>query len=346
MGEGLRYSNNVILTSLGGTDPIQSIDGGQNAAYSNFPTNPTVPAGLPLPTPAGTWARYLDGNFIHTGASVTPSWSMGNNVIIGALNNRAGAGWVEASRSDISSFLQSLWPAADTTSRFPCSILDTHCSDGTTLASRLKAVGWSPTMNLAGGNPNPYTIVPSVYNPGNLGANVTLVNQATGVVQDISVSNGPASLTFSYAAPDNRACSVDISSDGSKWARMTDSGGAFARSLTFTGLAANTTYQYRIMCYFDQSAAYEFLSSQITSGAVKTAANIATTVFQTFTLPSGASKAVFAFTALDGTTVRQTCSSSPCSVNLSPGNWTRTLTFETSDSVPVGATSSGDIKIQ
>ncbi len=46
MGEGLVYSNNVVLTSLGGTDPIVSVDGGQNSLYSNFPTNPTVPAGV------------------------------------------------------------------------------------------------------------------------------------------------------------------------------------------------------------------------------------------------------------------------------------------------------------
>jgi len=184
MGEGLLYSNNVLLTSLGGLDSILSLDGGQNSFYSNFPTNPTVPAGIPSPAPAGTWAAYLNGNFIHTGASATPSWSMSNNVIIGAVNNRAGRGWVDASRSDISSYLQSLWPASDNTTRFPCSGSDNSCSGGT-LASRLAAVGWSATMNLAGGNPNPYAIVPSRYNPGNLGANVTAVNQATGVVQGI-----------------------------------------------------------------------------------------------------------------------------------------------------------------
>jgi len=344
MGEGLLYSNNVLLTSLGGLDTILSLDGGQNSFYSNFPTNPTVPLSIPLPAPAGTWAAYLNGNFIHTGASVTPSWSMSNNVIIGAVNNRAGGGWVDASRSDISSYLQSLWPASDSTSRFPCSSSDNNCSGGT-LASRLAAVGWSATMNLAGGNPNPYAIVPSRYNPGNLGANVTSVNQATGVVQGITVNQGPTSLTFSYAAPDIRACSVDVSSDGTAWTRMTDNGGAFSRSLTFTGLAANTTYQYRIMCYFDQSAAYEFLSSQITSGTVTTAANIATTVFQTFTLPQGATKAVFAFSAPDGSMVNQTCPTSPCSVNLSAGNWTRTLTFQTDNSVAVGTTSATKINI-
>ena len=347
MGEGLLYSNNVVLVSLGGLDVIATIDGGQNQTFSNFPTNPTVPAGLSAPSPAGTWAGYLNGNFIHTAAAVTPSWSIRNNVVIGAQTNRglAPGAWVDLTPAQITSWIQTLWPSTDTTTIFPCSSIDTHCQGGSTLASRLKAIGWNPAMNLAGGNPNPYAIVPSVYNPGNLGANVTTVNQATGIVQAISVNNSPTSLTFSYAAPDVRSCSVDISSDGTTWARMTDSGGAFSRSLTFTGLTANTAYQYRIMCYFDQAAAYEFLPRQITSGTSTTAANIATTIYQTFTLPSGASKAVFAFVASDGTTVRQTCSGSPCSVNLSPGNWTRMLTFETDSSVAVGTTSATKIYV-
>jgi hypothetical protein len=188
--------------------------------------------------------------------------------------------------------------------------------------------------------------VPSRYKPGNIGANVTTVNQAAGVVQGISVTNGPASLGFSYVAPDSRACSVDISSDGTTWTRMTDNGGGFQRSLTFSGLTANTSYHYRILCYFDQSASYEFLPSEVTSGTATTTTSIATAVYQTFTLPSGASKAVFSFVDSNGSTVNQTCSSSPCSVSLSSGNWKRTLTFQTAGSVPVGTTSYVDIKVQ
>jgi hypothetical protein len=201
-------------------------------------------------------------------------------------------------------------------------------------------------MNLTGGNPKPYTIVPSVYNPGNIGANVTIVNQAAGVVQGVSLNKGPSFLQFSYVAPDTRVCSVDISPDGTTWSRMTDSGGSFSRSLTFTGLTPNTPYQYRIMCYFDQSAAYEFLPSEITSGTIITATGTPRVVFQNFTLPPGASKAVFVFTGPAGSPVTQTCFTSPCSVNLDIGTWSRTVTFETNSSSIVGVPSTTSISVQ
>lgn len=348
MGEGLLYSNNVVLTSLGGLDVIMSIDGGQNPGYSNFPTNPTVAAAVNPPSPPGTWAAALNSDFIHLGTTISPSWSIGHNVIVGAKNNRGlpPGQWVDLTRAQISSSIQAMWPAADTTSVFPCSGSDTRCAGGTTLASRLSAVGWSPAMDLTAGNPKPYTIVPSVYNPGNIGANVTLVNQAAGVVQGISLNKGPGFLQFSYIAPDTRACSVDISPDGTTWSRMTDSGGSFSRSLTFTGLTPNTPYQYRIMCYFEQSAAYEFLPSEITSGTIITSIGTPRVVFQNFTLPAAASKAVFDFAGPDGSHVVQTCFSSPCSVNLDAGTWTRTLTFETNSAAIVGARSVTAITVQ
>ena len=348
MGEGFLYSNNVVLASLGGLDAIISIDGGQNAAYSNFPTNPTVSASATTPAPPGTWAAYLSADFIHTGASITPSWSIGNNLIIGAQNNRgqpAGT-WVDLTPAQINASIQALWPASDTTSRFPCSSTDTLCPGGTTLASRLSAVGWSPTMNLAGGNPDSYAIMPTKYNGGEIGANVTTVDQATGVVRKISINPGPTSLQFSYVAPDARSCSVDISPDGTTWTRMTDAGGGFSRSLTFTGLTGSVPYRYRIMCYFDQSAAYEFLPTQITSGTTSTAAGVARTVFQEFTLPPGASRAVFSFVPAEGHAVNQICSRSPCSVSLNAGDWTRTLTFETSSSIAVGDSSVTNMTIE
>lgn len=348
MGEGLLYSNNVVLTSLGGLDVMMSIDGGQNSSYSNFPTNPTVAAGVNPPSPPGTWAAALNTDFIHVGNTISPSWSIGHNVIIGAKNNRglpAGT-WVDLTPAQINSSILQMWPSSDRTSVFPCSSSDAHCAGVTTLAGRLSAVGWSPTMDLASGNPKPYTIVPSIYNPGNIGANVTLVNQAAGVVEGISLNKGPGFLQFSYIAPDTRACSVDISPDGMAWSRMTDTGGSFSRSLTFTGLTPNTPYQYRIMCYFDQSAAYEFLPSEITSGTIVTSVGTPRVVFQNFKLPAGATKAVFDFTGADGSQVSQTCLSSPCSVNLDVGTWTRTLTFETNSSSIVGVKSTTNIAVQ
>ncbi len=339
MGEGLLYSNNVVLTSLGGLDVIMSIEGGQNPSYSNFPSNPTVAAAVNPPSPPGTWATALNSGFIHVGNPISPSWSIGHNVIIGAKNNRGlpSGTWVDLTPAQISASIQAMWPSSDVTTVFPCSGSDTHCAGGTTLAGRLAAVGWSPTMDLTSGNPKQYTILPSIYNPGNLGANVTLVNQAAGVVQGISLNKGPGFLQFSYIPPDTRTCSVDISPDGTTWSRMTDSGGSFSRSLTFTGLTPGTPYQYRIMCYFEQSAAYEFLPSEVTSGTITTSTGTPRVVFQNFKLPAGAGKAVFDFAAEGGSHVTQTCLSSPCSVNLDVGTWTRTLTFETNSGAVVGA---------
>jgi hypothetical protein len=100
------------------------------------------------------------------------------------------------------------------------------------------------------------------------------------------------------------------------------------------------------MCYFDQSALYEFLPSEITSGTITTSVGTPRVVFQNFTLPAGATKAVFNFVGLDGSVVTQTCLSSPCSVNLDIGTWTRTLTFETNSSSVVGVPSTTGITVQ
>jgi hypothetical protein len=349
MGEGLQFTNNVLMTSLGGLDVFFSADGGQRAPYSNFLINPVVPVSV-TPT-ATTWAEYFNGNWIQTGASVNPSVKIGNNVVVGAqCNTRGGSqcnssgtgptSWVDLTQSQVTNYIANLWnPNLDTTSVFP------NPSAGT-MASRIAAIGWSPSMNLAGGNPNPYAIVPTVYNPGNLGANVTTVNQAAGIVQGISFLAGPSSLQFNYTAPDSRACSIDISADDSAWTRLADNGGGFLRSLTFTGLTAGTAYYYRILCYFDQSATYEFLPSQITSGTASTPANFARTIFQEFTLPSGASQAVFAFFPINGPAVNQTCATSPCSVSLGTGNWTRVLTYETTAAVPIGSPSTTNIVVE
>ncbi len=353
MGEGLLFSNNVALTSLGGGDVLWTIDCG--GLYSNFPPNPSVPCSMTAPQPPGTWATYMNGNWIHTGGGApTPSWVLGRNVLIGAENNRglpAGT-WADLTSAQVNSSIQTLWPSVDTTTLFPGSSgdsLSSHCSGGTaTLPNRLTCVGWPQTLNLAGGNPNPYTIVPTVYNPGILGANVTVVNQATGTVQGIVVSPGQTALNFAYVAPDSRACSVDVSPTGAgTWTRLTDSGGSLARTLTFTSLTASTAYDYRLQCYFDQTSTMEFLPGQITSGTISTAAASTRTVLTTFTLPSGATKVIVSFQGLQGSPVSATCTTSPCSVALVPvGFDTRTLEYQNVSSVRVGAVGTVTVKVQ
>jgi hypothetical protein len=91
-------------------------------------------------------------------------------------------------------------------------------------------------------------------------------------VTNIQITPSATSVQFNYLAPDSRACSVDLSPDGISWNRTTDKGGPTARILSVApgSLAPNWNYQYRIMCYFDQSAQYEFLPDQITSGSFLT----------------------------------------------------------------------------
>jgi hypothetical protein len=129
------------------------------------------------------------------------------------------------------------------------------------MAARRAAVNWDPVT---------FRIVPSFWNPGNIGADVDSITSATGTVTDIAVSPSSTSAQFTYAAPDNRACSIDLTPNGLYWTRTTDQGGPTNRALSFTGLISGSKYQYRLMCYFDQSAQYEFLPGQITTGAFTT----------------------------------------------------------------------------
>jgi len=133
------------------------------------------------------------------------------------------------------------------------------------MSARRAAVNWDPVT---------YRIVPSVWNPGNIGADVDSVTSATGTVTNIAVSPSATSVQFTYVAPDSRACFVDVSSNGSAWTRTTDTGGLTTRSLSVRGLTPAAQHQYRIMCYFDQSAEYEFLPDQITTGAFTTSSRL------------------------------------------------------------------------
>lgn len=408
MGEGLAVRNNIFLTSLNGLDVFDTLGG---YAYSNFPPNPVVPLGQSVPVSPGTWQGYLDGSFIHTGASITPSWSMGNNMIVGGQNGRgapassssivfgtgsqtfvvssgsfvAGQGitvypnnttgcaeygtvtsfsgtvlvalissttgpclgtysawsiaWADLTGSQITSLISGLWPASDTTSVFPT---------GANMPARLAAIGWNAALDLANGNPGNYPAVPTVYNAGNTGANVTVVNQAAGITTDITLAMSSTVVMVAYVAPDSKACSWDLSPAGANtWTRQTDSGGSFLRSVSFTGLAALTNYDYRGGCYFEQSAASEFIPSQITSGTVTTARSATTTMNTTFTLPSGATKVLVSFQGLAGSPASATCTTSPCVIAGVPvGTDARTMTFQTSGSATVGAPSTVSVVVQ
>jgi hypothetical protein len=211
-------------------------------------------------------------------------------------------------------------------------------------------------LNISNDDP---TLTPTAFNYGGaVGARLQLVESELGVVNNISVLAGSTSVTIDYTAPDSNSCSADVSGNGgTNWTRRTDSGGNRIRSLTFTSLPSSTAIQYRLMCYFAQANAsgpdrpwfgsgvpWDH-SNQQTEGTISTASGASRTVLPGFVLPSGASKAVYAFASISGSTVSQTCTS-PCSVTLTTGTWRQTLTYETSGSVAVGVPSVSTIFVE
>jgi len=245
MGEGLNFTNNVMHLSLNALDALATVCG---QIVASHPANPaTACSGGATGT---TYQQMLNTSYIHAGSSIVGSWNFTNNVVIGALTKRGSSAWTDIDQPTLSGIAANFPPG----NIFPT---------GPTMAARRAAVNWDPVT---------YRITPSVWNPGNIGANVDLVTSATGTVTNILVAPTATSVQFTYLAPDTRACSVDLSPDGISWTRTTDKGGPTARTLSILpgSLAPNWNYQYRVMCYFDQSAQYEFLPDQITSGSFMT----------------------------------------------------------------------------
>jgi hypothetical protein len=133
---------------------------------------------------------------------------------------------------------------------------------GKTMAERRAAVKWNAAS---------FYVTPTQYNAGDIGANMDDLSSAAGIVRDISVTSNSTSLKFIYRAPDARSCSVDTSVNGT-WTRTADAGGVDIRSVTVNGLTPGATYNWRILCYFKQTAQFEFPPDQITSGTAATSA--------------------------------------------------------------------------
>jgi hypothetical protein len=192
---------------------------------------------------------------------------------------------------------------------------------GANTAARLAAAGY-PALTTGVGN-----CVPTVSNSCFGGANMNAMESALGIVSQVRVQVAATSAAISYLAPDTRACSVDISPNGVNWTRQSDSGGVRPRSVIFTGLSISTAYQYRVLCYFDQSEAstagwFSFASDTSnlqTAGAFTTLATGASSPSFAFSVISGSTAFRVALTSLDGITLyANTCSTSPCVVSSVP----------------------------
>ena len=113
----------------------------------------------------------------------------------------------------------------------------------------------------------------SLSAPGK-GADIAALYAAMGVVSNIAVKPASTSTTWTYHAPDSRACSVDVGGADGVWNRATDAGGATSRTLTVNSLSPDTGYKWRLICYFDQAGTYDLWKpDQITSGTFHTLPN-------------------------------------------------------------------------
>ncbi len=243
MGEGLNFTENEMHLSLNALDALATVCG---QIVASHPANPaTLCTGGSTGT---TYRQMLNSSYIHAGSALTGSWNFTNNVVIGALTTRGLAAWTDIDQTTLNGIAANFPPG----NIFPT---------GPTMNARRAAVNWDPVT---------YRIVPSFWNPGNIGADVDSITSATGTATNIAVSASSTSAQFTYVAPDNRACSIDLTPNGLYWTRAMDQGGPTNRALSFTGLISGSKYQYRLMCYFDQSAQYEFLPGQITTGAFTT----------------------------------------------------------------------------
>ena len=239
MGEGLNYTNNEVHLSIGYTPALYTVCGQVLASH------PANPATVCTSGPGATnYTQMLNTSYMNQGAAIAPSWKFTNNVFIGAQTNFGLPAWTDITQSALNQIAADFPPG----NIFP---------PGATMAAREAAVNWDPVN---------YRIVPSAWNPGNIGADVDAITSATGTVTNIAVTPTATSVQFSYTAPDSRACYVDTSPDGVNWTRTQDAGGAVNRSLSPGKLMRGITYHYRLMCYADQSADYEYIPGQITSG--------------------------------------------------------------------------------
>jgi hypothetical protein len=227
-GNSLVFQNNILHFSKG----LGGYGGGN---VGDWPGNNVANHAIkPAPVydnygAAPNFKANLDASFVNIGTTVTPNYSWSSNVLIGGWAGDGPTSVTDLTYAGLMSYASKM-PAGDI---YPA---------GDTIAARQAAAGLSPT-----------TWRSSVYNPLGIGADIDVLNVDLGRVTAVQAPR-PAgtSAVFSYMAPDAKACSVDVTADGQRWIRTMDGGGARSRSVTVTGLLNGTTYQSRILCYYQQ----------------------------------------------------------------------------------------------
>jgi hypothetical protein len=293
---GFQFTGNLLYISTGVTGNTES---GIIAPTGLCPGGCATFPVIPLPTTT-TYATILHTTMVQIASSVTSSSFWGFNAVICGTKATGAEPWPDMSSSDCATQSGNM-PAGDL---YP---------PGNTVAARQTAAGLLKVAN------SDLTVTPTANNFGGaVGANIQGVLSALGIVKNIIVLPGASSLQFSYTAPDNNACSVDTSPNGTTWTRSTASGGSRNQTILVTSLGASTAYQYRLMCYYSQSRPWFSFPSEssnmATEGSARTTASGTSTVSVSFSLPSGAASVKVTLTPLVGSAATATCSSSPCSV--------------------------------
>jgi hypothetical protein len=332
LGEGFLFLKNFMVTEIGQTfQPVDTVAGGPYNDYcgsycTNYPAAPYV-----MVNGTSTWGARMNSVFLRAAGSVTPNLVTGYNIL---LPGRYGTpnSWFDmpqAGASNSVNWINAGWNLDSTT----------KVIQGNTSTARNATAGW-PGISLTSGNVRDYTIHASAVQAGDAGANVDQVLADAGFVSRITVNPGASTITFNYNAPDTNACHVDVSPDSITWSRFTGTSGVRTQTAVATGLTPSTLYQYRVMCYFNQSSFMEVDADQITYGTVTTSASATRTVsLSTVYLPTGATQALVTYTPLSGSTVSNTCTSFPCSASLPTNTYTRTVQPQTSGAVSVGGPS-------
>lgn len=310
LGNYLSFRKNILYLSRGASglgggsagdwpaNNVQNHDVKPFATYDNTGESPNFKANL-------------DSSFVNIAGSVTPSYSWGQNVMIGGWRDTNGtlAGAVDMSNAEVQDYARRM-PAGDI---YP---------SGNSIAARERQLKLaSPAtfdLRLTGA---------SAAVPGGIGIDYEILYQDQGrVIQIERPRRSATSAEFTYMAPDNRACVVDVGRAGA-WTRTSDGGGARKRKLTVSGLQPTTEYQYRIVCYYRQvndGVLYtDYAPDQITDGVFSTVGTETTLGLVPFTLADvpRSTKVRVTFTPVTGTSTTVVCTASPCEAELDAGSY-------------------------
>lgn len=235
------------------------------------------------------------GAILRAHYGLTPSYAWGGNVNVCGSSN--GIEMTAATCASLSATMPST---------------DIYAS-GDSTATRMTAAGISSN----------YSIAPGTSNAGNVGASLNQIYSETGTVTGVQAAVSSSAIQVSYTAPDYNSCSLDVGSNATGWTRTVDAGGGRSRKLVVTGLTAGANYNYRLVCYFEQTSPL-FSGDQITDGAFATLPAGTGSLSFPFRLTAVPNATMFqvSLTGIDGVAYSQNCAASPCVVpNLPLGDY-------------------------